>query len=89
MAEVSTLYLVPQSAFCRGPSVAYNAASLCLQAQERGGSSLMQQQLPQEKSRIASFPSLAVLVQSENATRIAGLEICLGKSLRWEKGEEY
>lgn len=78
MAEVSALYLVPQFTVCHGPSVAYNAASLCLQAQERGGSSLMQQQLPQEKSRVASFPSLAsvvVLVQSENATRVAGLEI--------------
>lgn len=61
MAEVSVLYLVPQSAVYHGPSVAYNAASLCLQAQERVGSSLIQQ-LPQEKSRVASFPSLASAV---------------------------
>lgn len=78
MAEVSARCLVPQSGVCRNHPIAHTAARVCLHAQERGGSSLTQQQLPvapQEKFRVAFFPDLAsaaVVVQDGNASRAVG-----------------
>lgn len=77
MAEVSARCLVPQSGVCRNRPIAHTAARVCLHAQERGGSSLTQQQLPvapQEKFGVAFFPDLAsaVLVQDGNASRAVG-----------------
>lgn len=66
-----------------------------MHVQERGGSSLTQQQLPvalQEKSRVAFFPNLAsavVLVQDGRTSRAVGLQIQLGIGLGWEEVEEH
>lgn len=60
MAEVSAQRLVPQFGGCCNRSVAHTAARVCLHMQERGGSSLTQQQLlvaPQEESRVAFSPT--------------------------------
>lgn len=78
MAEVSARCLVPQSGVCCNHPVAHTAARVRLHAQERGGSSLTQQQLPvapQERSRVAFFPdpaTAALLVHDGNASRAVG-----------------